>query len=130
METQQPRHGYLYQVTKELEVNFEMLQNQKTDDKSLKCYRKIIIPVGEVLEFRYWSPAHFRDIYNNYFPLHDSQLDRIIEVAEIYPQVCSVNQAHLHDILRLHLYTSVKGQPYTLPIQPDLSEHFKNVYLR
>lgn len=71
--------------------------------------RVVIIPEGELLEFRFFSPAHFRDMENNYFPISDNQLKKIEHVAEIWDRVFFNNNASLKEVLTLKLYDEDKS---------------------
>lgn len=120
-------NGGLYRVEKDLEVAFSDSRYKTSDGKVM--LRKMIIPKGEILEFRYYSPAHFRDVYNHYFPIHESQYDRLIHVATVLEEVTFTNMADLSDILSLRLYKRVEINARFLPvINPNLKEHFKGVY--
>lgn len=123
--------GGIYLVKEDIEIAFDMYRGGERG--KFATLRKVIIPAGELLEMRYWSPAHFRDVNNQYFPLDDSQLHKIEHVGEILEDVRFQNRADLYDILRLRLYKEVdwKGR-LTANAWCDRSKmiinHFKGVY--
>lgn len=92
------KHGCIYLTTEDVYVAIA------TEKHGL---RTMIIPQGELLEFRYFSPAHFRDLNNHYFPIDDKQLDKLEPVAQIWDKVVFANTANLEDILRLRLYDDI-----------------------
>ena len=101
------KHGHIYLV--EEDIYIAQRANKSPGAKGAEIgIRAVIIPKGELLEFRYHSPAHFRDIYNNYFPVDDRQLGKLKAVAEIWEKVVRQNQAELGDILRLCLYDELE----------------------
>lgn len=95
------KHGHIYLVEEDVYIA-KQLENGK------EGIRTMIIPKGELLEFRYFSPAHFRDVYNNYFPIDDRQLNKLKPVAKIWEKVVFNNIAELRDILRLCLYDQLE----------------------
>lgn len=97
------KHRHIYLVNEDVYIAEPANKSRKAVGSEVGI-RTVIIPKGELLEFRYFSPAHFRDIYNNYFPIADSQLHKLIPVAEIWEKVGRQNNADLLDILRLSLY--------------------------
>lgn len=127
--------GGIYLVKEDLYIAFDMHRIGVGGRKHDACtLRKMVIPAGELLEMRYFSPAHFRDINNHYFPLHNDQLWKLEHVAEILPEVFRANIAELYDILRLSLYTEVKKDctRHTniawMKRALKLKEHFDGVY--
>jgi hypothetical protein len=127
--------GGIYLVKEDLEIAHDMHRGGDRE-KGLCTLRKVIIPAGELLEMRYWSPAHFRDVNNQYFPVDDSQLNKLEHIAEIHDAVFRRNIADLYDILRLCLYKEVKkgGIYHTnkawLERSRIMQEHFKGVYTK
>lgn len=100
------KQGYIYLVTEDVYVSLGLKEGSDHPAGA----RVVIIPKGELLEMRYFSPAHFRDVYNNYFAIHTDQLGKLKVVAKIMEPVKFKNRAHLHDILRLGLYEDVERQ--------------------
>ena len=122
------KQHFLYEVIGDIEIAYKM--DGKFMNKELEPIRKMIIPQGEILEFRYYSPAHFRDVFNHYFVVDESQEHKLIEVAEIWENVAFANKANLYDILRLCLYnrTDKKNGPTDLPVRPhSITKHFEGV---
>lgn len=128
------KHGGIYLVTKDLYIAYDMHRGGERKHTATSL-RKVVIPKGELLEFRYFSPAHFRDINNHYFPVDDSQLHKLEHVANILDEVKSNNIADLYDILRLQLYKAVvynnrKANEAWRERAQTLIAHFKGVYTR
>lgn len=126
--------GGIYLVTEEVHIAYDMHRGGERRGNFCSL-RKVIIPTGELLEMRYFSPAHFRDVNNQYFPIDDSQLHKLQHVAEILEQVMWENVADLYDILRLRLYKEVAhGHRDTnvawMERSKMMQEHFKGVYTK
>lgn len=121
------KQGFLYEVLEDIEIAFKI--EGKFMNKDLQPIRKMIIPKGEILEFRYYSPAHFRDVFNHFFVVDESQEHKLKEVAQIWENVFFSNKCDLHDILRLSLYkrTDEQKNMTNLPVRPPLEEHFEGV---
>ena len=101
------KHGHIYLVLEDIYI--AQRANKSPAAKGAEVgIRTVIIPRGELLEFRYFSPANFRDIYNNYFPVDDRQLHKLKAVAKIWEKVGFNNNADLEDILRLSLYDQLE----------------------
>lgn len=103
----QIKHGYIYLVLEDIYIAQKANKSPSAQGDEVGI-RTVIIPRGELLEFRYFTPAHFRDVYNNYFPVDDRQLGKLKAVAKIWEKVNSQNNADLKDILRLSLYDQVE----------------------
>lgn len=124
--------GGIYLVKEDLEIAHDM---HRGGDRKAVSLRKVIIPAGELLEMRYHSPAHFRDVMNQYFPVDDSQLHKLEHVAEILEPVFRENVADLYDILRLRLYTEIDRRERRTNVawmarEKMLQQHFAGVYTR
>lgn len=124
--------GGIYLVKEDLEIAYDM---HRGGDRRAVSLRKVIIPAGELLEMRYHSPAHFRDVMNQYFPVDDSQLHKLEHVAEILEPVFRENVADLYDILRLRLYKEVDPRERRTNIawmarEKMMQAHFTGVYTR
>jgi len=126
--------GGIYLVTEDLYIAYDM--HRGGDREGFYTLRKVIIPAGELLEMRFFAPAHFRDVNNQYFPVDDSQLCKLEHIAEILEPVRTNNIASLYDILRLRLYTEVRRDNtyHTNVAWLDrgkmIGEHFKGVYTK
>ncbi len=67
--------------------------------------RKVIIGVGEIVEYRYHSPLHFRTKDNRYFKLDDAVFYAHFKpYGKIWSRVKFQNIAVLEEILRLKLF--------------------------
>ena len=126
--------GGIYLVKEDITIAHDMHRGGERKGTFITL-RKVIIPAGELLEMRYHSPAHFRDLMNQYFPVDDLQLHKLEHVAEILPEVKFENVAELHDILRLRLYKEVQRGPRTTNIAwmdrtSTLQKHFEGTYTR
>lgn len=118
------KYGGIYLVLEDIDIAYRDMSKKYGN---LPMIRKMIIPCGELLEFRFWSDAHFRDRFNLYFEVHNNQLHKLKKVAQIFEKVKCQNIAELGDIIRLHLYDLEDGE---LPLKiPSLETHFENVSL-
>lgn len=125
--------GGIYLVKEDLEIAHDM--HRGGERNGAVSLRKVIIPAGEILEMRYHSPAHFRDVMNQYFPVDDSQLHKLEHVAEILEPVFRENVADLYDILRLRLYKEVDHRSRRTNVawmerSKVMQKHFEGVYTR
>lgn len=131
MQEAQFKQHFLYEVTEDIEIAYRL--DGKFMTKDIPAIRKLIIPRGEILEFRYYSPANFRDVFNHYFAVHESQEHKLKEIARIWENVAFANRVSLYDIIRLGLYerTDIKINRTDLSVRPsNIEEHFKGVYYK
>lgn len=67
--------------------------------------RKILIEKGEIVEFRFNSPKHFRTMEDKYFYVSEEEWEEnFIEIANIHSDVVWKNIAKLEEIWRLQLF--------------------------
>jgi hypothetical protein len=71
--------------------------------------RKQLIEVGEVVEFRFWSPANFRTIDEQYMTLSKEDFIEHFEYfAEIFNEVRNANKCSTKQIIDCQLYNLPK----------------------
>ena len=89
-----PRQHYLYKSLKGFPVN----QNGKTT-------RRVFIEKGEIVEFRYFSPANFRTRDNIYCQMPVDEFNKNFTLfGEIFGDVAFADKLNLDAILSNELY--------------------------
>ena len=92
--------GYLYLVKK------QMITNAK------KGKRRAVIEEGEIVEFRFYHPANFRTIENEYFAVDEDVFENsVVPYAEILEVIRSRNKNTLKQILDAELYKRLPTIP-------------------
>ena len=67
--------------------------------------RKVLINKGEIVEFRFNNPIHFRTIDNNYFKIEEKDFYSFFQpYGNIIEDIKRNNVANLEEILRLELF--------------------------
>lgn len=71
--------------------------------------RRVIIEEGEVVEFRYWSPANFRTIKEEYFAVErEDFFAHFVHIGNVFENIRSRNKNTLKQIIDAELYEPVK----------------------
>ena len=96
-------HGTLWIVNKDMLANFSSIASD--------IKRKVVIEKGEILEFRYESPLHFRTMEDSYFYISkEIWIDHLLKIGTILEKVRWENKAKLEEIWRLNLYDSTNEE--------------------
>lgn len=99
MTEKEVKNGFLYIVTNSFLA------------ESRKLNRRVLVEVGEVIEFRYFSPVHFRTRDDLYLSCaKDYFLKNTEAYGEIWDNVRFRNQNTLKQILECKLYNKIKGE--------------------
>ncbi len=87
----------------------EQIAVEKSSYSKDEFKRKLLIEVGEIVEFRYHHSVHFRTIDNVYCILkEDTFYEHFEPYGKIYDQVKGANGCKLKDILEHHLFEKWK----------------------
>ena len=96
---QEIKHGFLYIVINDFTA------------ESREIGRRVVVEKGEIVEFRYFSPVHFRTKEDLYLKCEEEHFLKNTEAyGEIWDNVRSRGKHTLAEIIDCKLYEKIKGE--------------------
>lgn len=106
------QQGFLYIVKEDCLVELDDRNQEFTGD------RKVQLVKGDIIEFRYHSPCHFRTYDNKWFKIEEDEWDNYFtEIAKISEDVKWKNIANTKQIWDLQLFKWTNQKFYDLLIE-------------
>ena len=95
--------GTIWLVNKDFHARETSTSNNEVHE------RKVLIEKGEIIEFRYESERHFRDMYNKYWVVDTNTWNECcLKIGKIWEKVRFGNKATLKEIWQLNLFDENK----------------------
>ena len=70
-----------------------------------KLIQSVLMKKGDIVQFRFNSPKHFRTLNDEYFCVPDEVWkDSVLRIGVVWDKIVWQNKAKLEEIMRLRLY--------------------------
>lgn len=90
---------------------FICIKDTKAKANSKLINQPVLIEKGDIVQFRYDSPKHFRTIHEEYFCVSEQLWNtNFVCVGEVWEEIVWNNKATLQEILNLELYKQTREQ--------------------